>query len=140
MDFNFSTPNLAQYEQHLLNMGTKAARAAGRKALRQGINVTLAETRMLATSGHPAFPNRITGRLVKALYTHDRGISGDTILFSVDLRASAFYGKFVEFGTSHSRAYPFMRPGAENTAVQAVNTIASVLSVEIQSYWNKADM
>ena len=135
MDFEFQTLNLAAYEQHLLAMGTTAARAAGRKALRQGTNIVLAESRRLVKAGHPAFPEKVTGLMARSLYTHDRGIMGDTILFSVDLKGMAFYGRFVEFGTSRSRAYPFMRPAAENTAQEAVGVIADTLAVEIGTYW-----
>jgi HK97 gp10 family phage protein len=135
MDFEFKTLNLAAYEQHLLAMGTRAARAAGRKALRQGANVVLAESRRLVKAGHPQFPEKITGLMARSLYTHDRGIIGDTILFSVDLKGMAFYGRFVEFGTSRSRAYPFMRPAAENTAQEAVGVMANVIGTEIGTYW-----
>jgi HK97 gp10 family phage protein len=137
MDFEFKTLNLAAYEQHLLAMGTKVARAAGRKALRQGTNVVLAESRRLVKAGHPQFPERITGLMARSLYTHDRGIMGDTILFSVDLKGMAFYGRFVEFGTSRSRAYPFMRPAAEGKAQEAVAVMADNLRVTIEQSWGR---
>jgi HK97 gp10 family phage protein len=135
MDLSFETPNLAQFEEMLLAMGTKAARAAGRASLRQGANVITQESRRLATAGHPAYPNKITGRMVKAIYTHDRGIVGDNIIFSIDVRPSAFWARFVEFGTSHSRAYPFMRPAAETKAGEAVETLSLVLGQKLHEYW-----
>ena len=137
MDFSFQTPNLAAYEQHLLAMGTKVARAAGRKALRQGTNVVLRESRALVSAGHPKFPEKITGLMARSLVTHDRGIIGDTILFSVDLKGMAFYGRFVEFGTSRSRAYPFMRPAAEGKAQEAVTVMADTLQGIIELEWGR---
>lgn len=137
MDFNFETPNLAAFEQRLLQMGTTTARAAGRKALRQGANVILRESRRLVKAGHPAFPEKITGRMARSLYTHDRGITGDNIVFSVDLKKLAFYGRFVEFGTSRSRAYPFMRPAAEGKAREAVQVIADTLQGVIELSWGR---
>lgn len=137
MDFNFETPNLAAFEQRLLQMGTTTARAAGRKALRQGANVILRESRRLVKAGHPAFPEKITGRMARSLYTHDRGIMGDNIVFSVDLKKLAFYGRFVEFGTSRSRAYPFMRPAAEGKAREAVQVIADTLQGVIELSWGR---
>ncbi|HWV01819.1 MAG TPA: HK97-gp10 family putative phage morphogenesis protein [Devosia sp.] len=137
MDFNFETPNLAAFEQRLLQMGTTTARAAGRKALRQGANVILRESRRLVKAGHPAFPEKITGRMARSLYTHDRGIMGDNIVFSVDLKKLAFYGRFVEFGTSRSRAYPFMRPAAEGKAQEAVRVIADTLQGVIELSWGR---
>lgn len=135
MDFTFDTPNLAAYERMLQQMGTTVARAAGRKALRQGANVILRETRILAKAGHPAFPNKITGRMAKSIVTTDRGIVGDNIVFSVDVKRLAFYARFVEFGTSRARAYPFMRPAAEQKAPEAVQMIANVLGREIALKW-----
>jgi HK97 gp10 family phage protein len=137
MDFNFETPNLAAFEQRLLQMGTTTARAAGRKAMRQGANVILRESRRLVKAGHPAFPEKITGRMARSLYTHDRGIMGDNIVFSVDLKKLAFYGRFVEFGTSRSRAYPFMRPAAEGKAQEAVQVIADTLQGVIELSWGR---
>ena len=137
MDFNFETPNLAAFEQRLLQMGTTTARAAGRKALRQGANVILRESRRLVKAGHPAFPEKITGLMARSLYTHDRGTTGDNIVFSVDLKGMAFYGRFVEFGTSRSRAYPFMRPAAEGKAQEAVRVIADTLQGVIELSWGR---
>jgi len=137
MDFSFETPNLAVFEQHLLRMGTTTARAAGRKALRQGANVILHESRRLVKAGHPAFPEKVTGLMARSLYTHDRGIMGDNIVFSVDLKRLAFYGRFVEFGTSRSKAYPFMRPAAEQMAPEAVRVIANTLQGIIELEWSR---
>lgn len=137
MDFSFQTPNLAAYAERLRQMGTTAARAAGRKAMRQGANVILHEARLLVKAGHPAFPAKITGLMARSLYTHDRGIMGDNIVFSVDLKKLAFYGRFVEFGTSRSRAYPFMRPAAEGKAQEAVRVIADTLQGIIELSWGR---
>ena len=137
MDFTFETPNLAAFEQRLLQMSTKTARAAGRKALRKGANVILKESRVLVKAGHPSFPNKITGLLAKSLYTHDRGVQGDNIVFSVDLRKLAFYGRFLEFGTSRSKAYPFMRPAAENKARESTQVLADTLQLVIEADWSR---
>lgn len=129
-DFAFTTPGLAGFERKLLELGTTGARRVGRAALRQSTNVVLEETRLLA--------RRRTGLLAKSIYTRDRGIVGDTIYFSVSVKQKAFYGKFVEFGTSHSRAFPFMRPAAENTAQQSVEVLAQYLGAGLEIEWGKA--
>ena len=136
-DFTFSTPNLAAYERHLFDLGTAGARRVGRKALRQGANVIMREARFLAKAGHPDYPNKITGRMAKSIYTHDRGVIGDNIIFSVDVRRLAFYARFVEYGTYRTRAYPFMRPAAENKAKEAVAAIAHTLGPAIEYEWGK---
>lgn len=128
-DFRFTTPGLAGFERLLLDLGTAGARRAGRKALRQATNVVLRETRLLA--------RRRTGLLRKSIYTRDGGIIGDTILFSVSVRAQAFYARFLEYGTSRMPAYPFMRPAAENTATGAIQMLARVLGTAIEFEWSR---
>lgn len=125
-DFEFQVHGLEKLNAALLELGTNAARRAGKKALRQGANVILQATRDAAPVD--------TGHLQKkGFYTHDHGVSNDLVFFSVDLRKSAFYGKFLEFGTSKMAARPFMRPAAENHAIAAVDVIGAVLGVEIDA-------
>lgn len=137
MDMDFTVSGLAEYEKMLFALGTAGARRAGKKALRQGANVIMKEARWLAVAGHPGFPNRLTGRMAKSIYTHDRGVVGDNIIFSIDVKSLAWYARFVEFGTSHARAYPFMRPAAENKAGDAVQAIAEVLGPAIEAEWGR---
>lgn len=137
MDLDFRVAGLAEYEQMLFALGTAGARRAGKKALRQGANVIMKEARILAVAGHPGHPNKMTGRMVKSIYTHDRGVMGDNIVFSIDVKKLAFYARFVEFGTSRSRAFPFMRPAAENKAREAVGVIADVLRPAIELEWGR---
>lgn len=136
-DFDFTVPNLAAYEQHLLSMGTKVARAVGRKAVRQGANIILHEARALVQAGHPQFPNKITGRLARSLRVRDYGIRGDTITFQINVGKYAFYGRFVEFGTYRTKAYPFMRVAAEKKARAAVVKMSETLRTGIESQWRQ---
>ena len=136
-DFTFSTPRLAQYEQHLIDMGVKQARAIGRAAVRRGINVIMIESRRLAAAGHPNFPDKLTGRMARSIYTHDQGIMGDNIVFSVDVKKLAFYARFVEYGTSHAKAYPFMRVAAATKAQEAVQVMVSYMGSQIEGAWGR---
>lgn len=126
-DFKFDTPGLKEFEAHLLAMGTTVARAAGRAAWRQATNVITLEAREIV--------NRRNGVLKRAIYTRDRGVQGDNIVFSVDIRKQGFYGKFLEFGTVHARAYPFMRPAADNKAQESVRVGAQELGYRIEQQW-----
>lgn len=137
MDMDFQVPGLAGFDAALRNLGTAGARRAGKKALRQATNVVLREARLLSKAGHPEFPNKLTGIMSKSLYTHDRGVIGDNIIFSVDVKRLAYWALFVEYGTSHARAYPFMRPAAENKAVEVGHTIAAVIGPAIELEWSK---
>jgi HK97 gp10 family phage protein len=46
---------------------------------------------------------------------------------------SAFYGRFVELGTSHSAAKPFMRPAFDAKKDEAAEVFAKKLQQEIES-------
>lgn len=126
-DFAFSVPGLAEFEQKLLALGTTGARRVGRAAWRQAANVITLEARQIV--------NRRSGLLARSIYTRDRGVVGDNIVFSVDVRKIAFYGRFVEYGTIHARAYPFMRPAAENKAQEAVRVGSQILGFQIEQQW-----
>ena len=125
-DFEFKVSGLDKLNAALLELGTNGARRAGKKALRQATNVILQATREAA-------PLRTGNLSKKGFYTHDHGITGDLIFFSVDLKKSAFYGKFLEFGTSKMPAQPFMRPAAENNAREAVAVLGAVLGAQIET-------
>jgi HK97 gp10 family phage protein len=60
-------------------------------------------------SGRPG-PNVITGRL-RGSITWRPG--QDEISPYVDVGTNVFYAPFVELGTSHAPAYPFLRPALE---------------------------
>jgi HK97 gp10 family phage protein len=136
-DFTFKVPNLAEFERRCLALGTKGARRAGKKATRQGINVILIESRRLAKAGHPNYPARLSGLMARSIHVRDHGVIGDNIVFSVDVKRLAFYARFLEYGTSHARAYPFMRPAAENKARIAVYRLAEVLGPAIEYEWGR---
>jgi HK97 gp10 family phage protein len=127
-DFAFEVPGLAAFEQKLLAMSTVVARGLGRAALRQGTNVITIEARARA--------NKKTGLLRRSIYTKDGGVVGPNIVFSVNLKRNAFYGKFLEFGTSKMHPYPWMRPAAESKAQESAAMTATVLGRGIEMQWS----
>lgn len=42
-----------------------------------------------------------------------------------------FYWRFVEFGTSHSRAEPFMRPAAAESVTEVINVTANDMKIQL---------
>lgn len=48
-----------------------------------------------------------------------------------------FYWRFVEFGTSHSKAQPFLRPALADNVEKVVDTIVSSLNIEIDKIISK---
>lgn len=126
----FETPNLAQYEQMLLQMGTMPARGLGRKAVRQGANVIRDEARLMAP--------RLTGLLRRSIYTKDRGIDGANIVFSISVRMTkgwAFYASWVEFGTINAQPHPFMRPAVDAKKEQAIAVLGATLGAGLTEAW-----
>lgn len=119
-ELEFNVSGLSQLNAVLLELGTNAARRAGRKAQRQGANVILRAMRETA-------PVRTGNLKKKGFYTHDHGVVGDKVWFSVDLKKNAFYGKFLEFGTSKMAPHPFMRAAAEAASSSSVAVLAVVL-------------
>jgi HK97 gp10 family phage protein len=51
------------------------------------------------------------------------GRRGDEIRGKVGITTDVFYGHFVEYGTSHAQAYPFMRPAADTASSTAAQRI-----------------
>ena len=44
----------------------------------------------------------------------------------------AFYWRFLEFGTAHSPAYPFLRPAYESQKQRVLDTMAAALAAKIK--------
>jgi HK97 gp10 family phage protein len=126
-DFSFTTPGLAAYEQMLLSMSTVVARGIGRKALASGAKIIQVEAQRIV--------NKKTGLLRKSIYLRNGGQVGNTLIYAIDVRRLAFYGKFLEYGTSKMHPYPFMRPAAENMGPEAIAALALTLGTGIQAAW-----
>lgn len=63
-----------------------------------------------------------------------------TMAYHVGVRGLAFYGKFLEFGTSKMSARPWLRPALDALWTYAVDQTAAKLRDEIRSNWRKENM
>lgn len=72
----------------------------------------------------PRYLKRHIGRWIKP--EKDGGLSA-----FVGPTPSAYYGRFVELGTGHQSAHPFMRPAYDEKKDEAEKTFADTLEVEI---------
>jgi HK97 gp10 family phage protein len=52
-----------------------------------------------------------------------RSRSRDEIIAKVGITRDAFYGHFIEYGTRHAAAYPFMRPALDTTQAEAAQEV-----------------
>lgn len=57
--------------------------------------------------------------------------SPTTVSYIVGVLRRAFYANFLEFGTRHQAAQPFIRPAAEQTEGQVVDKIGSVIRTDV---------
>jgi|SRR5579871_118008 len=62
----------------------------------------------------------------------DKG-SGSSVTYNVGVITAAFYAKFIEFGTRHQAARPFLRPAVDSNQDGAVNRMADTLSRQIDA-------
>jgi len=127
-DFSVEILGLKELDQALQQMAWPAARRALRKGMRQGANVVRDEVRAKA-------PVK-TGNLRRKIRTRERREDADGLRFAIEIPRSAFYGRFIEFGTSKIAARPFMRPAAEaktEAAVSAMrNALAEAIAIEMR--------
>lgn len=146
--------------------GLKELRAAllelpkgiGRNVLRGAVNAGAAIVRAEAKSRAPQYTGSVAnghpppGTLKKAIYQKQiRERSNDQLqTFFVGVRQGrsarktkkglidAFYGRFIEFGTSKYAAHPFMRPAFEARKESAVQAIKDYLEKRIPEEVQKA--
>lgn len=91
--------------------------------MRQGANVVRDEIRATARVR--------TGNLKRNIRTRERSEQDGDMRFAVEVTRRAFYGRFLEYGTSKMSAKPFMRPAAENKTEEAVTLMRDALSQAI---------
>jgi len=100
-----------------------------------GAKVILAEARKrvpildLEKWGGPHEPGNLLANL-KAARTRSR--DRNTVGAKVGITPDAFYGHFIEFGTVHAAAHPFMRPAADEGKEGAVQALIEYASGRIE--------
>lgn len=123
-DLSVEIVGLKELDRALQELAWPAARRALRKGMRQGANVVRDEARAKA-------PVR-TGNLKRKIRTRERSEEAGNMRFAVEVPRGAFYGLFLEYGTSKMAAKPFMRPAAENKTEAAVTKMRDALAEAIQ--------
>ncbi len=105
-------------------LSERIAARAENKALREGAEILRAAISKRA-------PRR-TGRLSKSIEKSNVKRSKEGVKYiEVGPNRSAFYGVFLEFGTSTIRAKPFMAPALEEKRDEIYGTMADVLREEL---------
>lgn len=122
-DFAVEITGLKELDRALQELAWPAARRALRKGMRQGANVVRDEARAKAPVD--------SGLLKRQIRTRERSDLGGDMRYSVEIPRSAYYGRFIEYGTSKMAAKPFLRPAAEAKTEAAVTAMRDALAEAI---------
>ncbi|MDR5736130.1 HK97 gp10 family phage protein [Caballeronia sp. LZ025] len=118
---------------YLDRLGTIASEEVLRQAAVAGARLIHAEVRMRAPIG-TAYERKgtqhVPGTLKRSIliaYDKEESIEGHLAIYLVTWSKDAFYGRFVEFGTSHAAAKPFLRPAFEAKKRAAADAVIEVI-------------
>lgn len=114
-------------------MDTVASASVLRQAAVAGARVIHAEVQLRAPvgtayerKGTPHAPGTLK-RSILIAYDEEDSVAGHLEVYLVTWSKEAFYGRFVEFGTSRSAAQSFLRPGYEAKKQAAVAAMIEVI-------------
>lgn len=118
---------------------TKAAEEAARPAAQAGAEVFYQEVKQrVPVSAKPHKSGKKTyspGTLRKAIYQAfaDKESGDGKAMYRISWNKShAFYGRFVEFGTSKMAAKPFLRPAYDAARAKAVKAVQERMAAELK--------
>lgn len=121
----FNPTELAALEKRLQQVAEKIGKKALRGAARKAMNEVRKEARSKAPEDSGLLEHNF-GLLTR--------IKGADVMAKVGVRGGArendttpYYWRFVEFGTEHIAARPFLRPALENNAQHVFDTLAAEL-------------
>ena len=117
---------------------TAAAKGGMRKAAQAGAQVYYNELRErvpMSAKPHKSGKKTYTpGNLRRAIYQAyaDGESREDLAVYRISWNKSeAFYGKFLEFGTSKMAAKPFLRPAYDAARPRAISAVMAVMRAEV---------
>lgn len=118
---------------------TKAAEEAARPAAQAGAEVFYQEVKQrVPVSAKPHKSGKKTydpGTLRKAIYQAfaDKESGDGKAMYRISWnKTHAFYGRFVEFGTSKMAAQPFLRPAYDAARAKAVKAVQERMAAELK--------
>lgn len=118
---------------------TKAAEEAVRPAAQSGAQIFYDEVRArVPVSAKPHKSGKKTynpGTLRKAIYQAfaDKESGDGKALYRISWnKTHAFYGRFVEFGTSKMAATPFLRPAYDAARAKALQAVQERMAAEVK--------
>lgn len=133
MASRFTIENPTALTDFLDRMETVASESVLRQAAVAGARVIHAEVQLRAPVG-VAYERKgtehVPGTLKRSIliaYDQEASVAGHIAVYLVTWSKDAFYGRFVEFGTSEAAANPFLRPGYEAKKQAASEAMIEVI-------------
>ncbi|MFM2465146.1 HK97 gp10 family phage protein [Paraburkholderia sp. RL17-368-BIF-A] len=133
MASKFTIENPTALTDYLDRLETVGSESVLRQAAVAGARVIHAEVQLRAPigagyerKGTQHAPGTLK-RSVLIAYDQESSVAGHVAVYLVTWSKEAFYGRFVEFGTSHSTAKPFLRPGYEAKKQAASEAMIQVI-------------
>lgn len=125
-----SVDGLAEAERALRELGPKIAKRVLRKAVKAGGNRVL----LAAQLKSPYDTGLLLSTLVARTGTSKkRGtVSARVGMKAGDFKGEAFYGSFVEYGTKHMEARPYLRPAFDEQRDNALGIMRRELAAGIE--------
>lgn len=117
------------------------AKVTGLEALKENLRKMEREVRLALTEAAKAgaeivlkdavsrAPRGATGKLIRGMQIHvvEQTGSPDKAVVQVGPSKEQFYGRFVEKGTKHSRAKPFLKPALETNRERIIKVMHATL-------------
>lgn len=134
----FEIVNPTALTDYLDRLETVSSEEVLRQAAVAGARVIHEEVKLRAPVGNAYERNGAThvpGTLKRSIliaYDDEESVKGHLAIYLVTWSKDAFYGRFVEFGTSHAPAAPFLRPGYEAKKRQAAAAVIEVIQKKAQ--------
>lgn len=136
---NFEVENAQALRDTLLALDTVASESVLRQAAVAGAREILAEVKLRAPvdkgiyegkqGPHP--PGFLRGHIIIA-YDDEVSVPGRIASYLVTWSKEAFYGRFLEFGTSKMAAQPFLRPAFEAKKAAAAAAVDEVIQTKVK--------
>lgn len=146
MDLEFEIKGLKEFDEVLKTFPEKVQRSciasacfAGATVWREGAKGRVPvrqEPSGLVRMGKGATKGRLPGFLRASIRVWKKKgkEGGPTVTYGVGTRGLAFYGKFLEFGTSKMSARPWLRPAVDALVGWATEAMRSRLEQRIKRY------
>ncbi|KKM90812.1 hypothetical protein LCGC14_1234840 [marine sediment metagenome] len=105
---------LKELERELSKLPNKIAKGIMRRAMNRGADVVVRAAKRNLVRNQNVESGQLIRSVKKATKIRAHGLRGATVDVRVGLLSQAFYGRFLEFGTKHQAAKPFMGPALDS--------------------------